>query len=109
MTQEADAFLKEILLKIDDLKGDEFKCSDYIFDMFDDVLLEDNWELIELVLSKIKIKDFSAQNLINILSVTLPYKAFLGQSREKFLGEVLYVCKSELGAERAEKILEGFI
>ena len=101
-------FLRELKNEVKAESKSQIKQLGVIFNKIDDLLLKDEFDLVNMILRKIKSEDFNLKNLIGILSVTKRYSQMLS-NRKYFFNLVKKKIINELGSDRVQSILGGLI
>lgn len=96
---------------------DEIKCldteetidqaMDVLFDWIDDLLIEERFEEVGEILSSMRIREYSLNILIGMLSITYCAKALIGSPRSSFYDRVFVKILTTEGADRIPGLLGG--
>jgi len=82
------------------------KTLDYIFNTFDDLLIDEQFDLVNRFLENIDINEFEVNGLVGILVITSAWKDEL-RLRISFYHQVYELVNSMYLSEEANQILDG--
>jgi len=87
-------------------EGEKEKTLDYIFDIFDKLIINKNFNLCDSILEKLDTGILEVNSLIGILTITSEWKQKL-KMREFFYQQVYSIVESKYSAGEVEQILTG--
>lgn len=84
----------------------EVEVIDYVMDKLDDLLTDQNYNFIDIILCEIELEKISHAVMISLLTTTAPFSEFL-RTRYDFYTDVQDYLNDKVGNTEASRLLKG--